>query len=285
MSFLLGAIPSAVTTYISKQWDTFISNFALFAALGVVLYFIFQKAVEHRFQSRLTKLKGKIDEEVQRKLISLKGDVDHDVQSKIENLRSTQQNKLESLKLEHQKMLLNFETFNSKQNERYPQLYFLIEQALGYITYLRGIQSFPTFQNAAIEDVKFYCEEIEMNSGDKNRILSLWEQDKEKAAEEIRRLKKIIDYNKAENKWHEANDYLIYNELYFSDDVTDHSRKFLDLMYSYWLNLDPVYHMPIFMADLKEMRKDNSVIKQEIDEQRKIWKAIMKKEVSGQPTA
>ncbi|WHY87569.1 hypothetical protein QNH39_06995 [Neobacillus novalis] len=285
MPFLLGEIPAVVTTYISKQWDTFISNFALFAALGVVLYFIFQKAVEHRFQSQLTKLKGTVDEEVQGKLISLKGDVDHDVQSKIENLRSTQQNKLESLKLEHQKMLLNFETFNSKQNERYPQLYFLTEQALGYITYLRGIQSFPTFENAAIEDVKTYCEVIEMNTGDCNRILALWEQDKDKAISEIHKLKKIIDYNRAENKWYEANDYLIYNELYFSDEVTDHSRKLLDLMYKYWLNLNPVYHNPIFSADLREMRKDNSVIKQEIDEQRKIWKAIMKKEVSGLPTA
>ncbi|AMQ05915.1 hypothetical protein [Sporosarcina psychrophila] len=280
MSFLLGTIPTAVTTYLSNQWDTFISNFALFAALGVAFYFIFQKAVEHRFQSRLTKLKGEVDED----LISLKGDVDHDVQSKIEDLRSTQQNKLESLKLEHQKMLLNFETFNSKQNERYPQLYFLTEQALGYITYLRGFQSFPTFENAAIEDVKTYCEVMEMNTGDKNRIVSLWEQEKDKAISEIHRLKKVIDYNRAEVKWYDASDYLIYNELYFSDEVTDHSRKLLDLMYEYWLNLNPVYHMPIFATD-REIRNDNSDTKQQINEQRKVWKAIMKKEVSVSPTA
>ncbi|WP_026688802.1 hypothetical protein [Alteribacter aurantiacus] len=282
--FLLGIIPITITTYLSNQWDIFISNFALFAALSVILYFVIQKSVEHRFQSRLTKLKGKVDEEVQGKLITLKGNLDHDLQSKIEVLRSTQQNKLESLRLEHQKVLLNFETFNSQQNERYPQLYFLTEQALGYIYYLRGIRKFPTFKNSDIEDVKTYCEVIEMNSGDKNRILSLWQQDRDKAISEIERLKNIIDYNRAEVKWYDANDYLIYNELYFSNEITDHSRKLLDLMHKYWLNLNPVYHSSTYMTDLNEMSQDNSVIKQKIDEQRKIWKVIMKKEVSGQAT-
>lgn len=237
MPLILGDI----TTYLSEQWDKFALNFGFFTALGVVLYFILKKSIEHGFQ-----------------------------------------HKLESLKLDHQKVLFNFETFNSKQNERYPQLYYLTEHALGHITSLRSIRSYPTFENGAEEDVKTYCEAIEMNAGDQNRILSLWQQDKDKAVLEIHRLKKIIDYNMAEVKWYDANDYLIYNELYFSDEVTSQTRKLLDLMHQYLLNLDPVYYNPIYMDDLKEMRKENSVIKPQIEEQRKIWKAIMKKEVSGQ---
>lgn len=235
MVFFLGSI----TSYLTKQWDTFISNFGLFAAFGIFLYFVLQKTIEHGFQQ-----------------------------------------KLESLKLDNQKVLKNFETLSSKQNERYPQLYFLAEQALGYISSLRGITSFPSFENAIEEEVVSYCEAIEMNSGDKNRILSLWERDKQKAVLEIQRIKRILDYNKAESKWIEANNYLIFNELYFSEDVTKNTRQLLDLMRKYWLNLNPDYNTPIFKEDLIEMRKENSGIKVEIEKQREIWKTTMKKAVS-----
>lgn len=53
-------------------------------------------------------------------------------------------------------------------------------------------------------------------------------------------------------------------------------------MHTYLLNLDPNYFNPIYMGDLKEMRKENSVIKCKIDEQRKVWKARMKTEVFSQ---
>lgn len=246
MEFVLAA--STITTYLSKQWDTFISNLGLFAAIAILLYFVLKKTIEHGFQRQLTRLKG---------------DVDHEVQSKIENLR-----------IDHQKVLLNFETFNSNKNERYPQLYYLTEHALGLITYLRSIESFPTFLDETEEDVKTYCEVQEMNTGDINRILALWGQDKVKAISEISRLKKRIDYKRAEVKWHEANNYLLYNELYFSEEVTDQTRKLLDLMHQYWFFSDPIFgDMPI--------RKKPSGIQMELDEQRKAWKAIMKKEVSG----
>jgi hypothetical protein len=73
--------------------------------------------------------------------------------------------------------------------------------------------------------------------------------------------------------------------LYLSEEVASQTRKLLDLMYEYWLNLDPVYRTPIFMEDLKEIRKDIPVIKRQIDEQRKVWKAIMKDAVSGKNLA
>ncbi|MDF9761084.1 hypothetical protein OKW24_002857 [Peribacillus simplex] len=306
MEFVLAA--SAVATYLLKQWDTFISNFGLFAALGILLYFVIQKTIEYRFQRRLVTLKGEVDQEVQGKLITMKGEVDqevqgklitmkgdvdkevqgklitikgevdHEVQSKIENLKNDQQNKLESLKLDHQKVLFNFETFNSQKNERYPQLYYLAEHALGHITSLQGHRRFPNLENKAKEDVKTYCEVLEMNTGDINRILALWENDESEAISEISRLRTIIDYNRAEVKWFDANDYLIYNELYFSEEVSSQSRRFLDLMYKYWINLDPIFHNSIIIGDISN---DNSVLKPQIDEQRKVWKAIMKKEVSG----
>lgn len=240
MVFVLGE----TSTYLTTQWDTFISNFGLFTTLvtglGILLYFLLQKSIEHRFQS-----------------------------------------KLESLKVDQQMIMLKFESFKNNQNERYPQLYFLTEQALGYITYLKSLQKFPSFDYASEEDVQAYCDAIEMNFGDKKRVLSLWDKDKGNAVSEIRRIKRHIDYNIAEVKYCDANDYLIYNELYFSDAVIDETRKLLDLMHAYWLNLDPTYTNPIFQVDLIELRKSNSEIRTKIDEQRKIWKAVMKKEVSS----
>ncbi|MEH7454189.1 hypothetical protein [Gottfriedia acidiceleris] len=252
MPFIVGSATTAVTSYLLKQVDSFIENFGLITALGVVLYFVLQKWIEHGFQKKSA-----------------------DYQAEI-------QTKLESLKLDHQKVLFNFESFNSKQNERFPELYTLIETALGHIRGLRGYKRLPTFENVAEEDVKTYCEAIEMNSGDVNRILSIWESQKDFAITEIRRLKKTIDYNRAEIKWFDANDYLIYNELYFSDQVAEETRKLLDLMYRYWLNLDPIYQMPIYAPDLIDFNKENEELKIQIDEQRATWKTIIKKEVSGQ---
>jgi hypothetical protein len=89
-----------------------------------------------------------------------------------------------------------------------------------------------------------------------------------------------MDFNAAEVKYYEANDYLIYNELYFSDKVTNETRKLLDLMHRYLINIDLTYTNQIFHGDLILLRKENSELKPQIEGQRKAWKAVMKKEVS-----
>lgn len=105
--------------------------------------------------------------------------------------------------------------------------------------------------------------------------------DKEKAELEIKRLYKVFNYNRVDDKWNEANNHLIYNEVYFSDGVTDHTRKLLKLMNSYLSTFDPVFYQPIFEEDLIEMKKEGRVTKSQIIEQRNEWKTIMKEAISG----
>ena len=249
MFLVLGNV---VSTYLAEQWQSFKDNFGLFAVLFGGLSFVLMKTVENRFNNKL------------------------------EAYKTEQQTKLESLKLDHQKVMFNFETFSNQQNERYPQMYYLVEHALGHIFSLTGLRRYPDFKNMPKEDVKTYCEKIEMNAGDVNRILSIWENDKDRAQSEIQKLKAIIDYNIAEVKWYDSSDYLIYNELYFSDEVTIQTRLLLTMMNKYRLNLDPQYRDPIYFEDLVQMNKENKVLRTQIEEQRAIWSKVMKKEVSGQ---
>ncbi len=102
----------------------------------------------------------------------------------------------------------------------------------------------------------------------------MWEQNKDSAIEEIRKVDLRIDYNTADVKWHDANDYFIYNELYFSEEAALKTRDLLDTMKKYLINLDPFYMRNI------EIAKQNRALKEKIEQIRKEWEEVIKKEIS-----
>ncbi|MCK2018856.1 hypothetical protein [Peribacillus frigoritolerans] len=90
-----------------------------------------------------------------------------------------------------------------------------------------------SLKNLLKDDVQKHCEIKEMTQTDTKIILGLWEQNQQKAISLISEIEIRQDYNKAESKWHEANEYFIVNELYLSEEVAAETRKMLDLMIKY----------------------------------------------------
>ena len=229
---------------LATDWKDFVANLSIFGGLLAVAYVVLRLAIQHGFNAKLANLKGELDR------------------------------KLEILKIDHQKLMFDFEAYNSRKHERYPELYKLVEVALGYLMNLRGRRRGINLKNSPKDDIEKHCETLELTQGDIKRILAVWEKNQQKAISAIQEIELRNDYNKAELKWHEANEYFIVNELYFSEEVAAETRKMLDLMMNYWIGLDPIY-----MGN-PEIREENDNSKQQVLEQRTEWKNTMKKEVS-----
>lgn len=106
---------------------------------------------------------------------------------------------------------------------------------------LTGITKRFTFENVNEEDLKKYFTELNFTSYDTTRILELWCNDKDSAKKEIATLEEKIHYELASEKWNIANNYYIYNQLYFSKDVSDKCDDLLKDMQKYLTTLGPKY--------------------------------------------
>lgn len=140
---------------------------------------------------------------------------------------------------------------------------------------LRGNHRFLTFENMNAEDLRIYFEEMLMSNFDQERIIQLWDTNQERAIEEIRRLEPQLKYAIARQKWLEANNYYLYNILYFSDTVTDAAKTLLDKLFEYMNTLEPGY------VSTPEVTRENTRLRKTIlPAKRDALRNIMKIEIS-----
>lgn len=114
-------------------------------------------------------------------------------------------------------------------------------------------------------------------SHDINEILGLWETDKPKAVQKVTKVLRRIEYNKADESWHEANDYFIFNELFLTEQISKQCRKLLDVLYEYLIYLDPIYENTY---DRESIEKQRLLRETEIPSEREKLTSIMKSELT-----
>ncbi|MCK2018857.1 hypothetical protein [Peribacillus frigoritolerans] len=81
---------------LSANWHEFIKNLPMFGSLLAGAYFVLRLAIKHGFNAKL------------------------------ENHKNDLNTKLEIMKNEHQKLMFDFEAYNSRKHERYPELYKIV---------------------------------------------------------------------------------------------------------------------------------------------------------------
>lgn len=182
---------------------------------------------------------------------------------------------LESFKQRQQRAFKEFESYSSKKNDKYPELFRLVETALGGIMRLQGDGRYLTFENVDEEDVEQFMDSKGMTHKDKNEVLGLWSQNKDEAINKLNKMIERIDYNGAYEKWHEANDYLIFNILFLTEDVTNQCRSLLDDIFEYlgWFE-------PLFPLSRENISRINSLRDDIIPSKRDSLRIAMKKELT-----
>ncbi|MEC3263222.1 hypothetical protein P9133_01835 [Bacillus thuringiensis] len=240
---------TTITNYIFNDFLRFIGTISLSATALAALYFILRLASQHVFNKNIEKYKGQITTE------------------------------LEKLKLQNQKTLKDFELYTSKKHEKYPEMHIHLENAYGHVMALRGLNRVLTFENVNEVDLKVYFEELQMTDYDQNRILTLWEINKIEAINEIRKLESALKYALARDKWLKANDYYIYNQLYFSSKVSLSCKEFLKLIFEYLDTLEP--GLPI----TPEITRRNTSLRDDIlPQKRENIRLLMQNELTNNQT-
>lgn len=205
-----------------------------------------------------------------------------DLQKENEEHRSELTRELEGLKHRQQMLYKDFELYTSKIHETYPELYKHIETAIGFIMNLRGYGRSLNYENTDKADLQKYFEEIYMTKFDQTRILNLWEHDKEGSKKEINKTIRLIKYNEAHLKWNEANDYFIYNELFYTEEVSSNARELLDILYRYLDLLDPQFAIGGDAEMIRQLQQEQKELKdKKIPEARKKLKLQLKMELSN----
>ncbi|PAF31717.1 hypothetical protein [Paenibacillus sp. 7516] len=182
---------------------------------------------------------------------------------------------IEKLKHEQQRAFKDFELYISKKHERYPEVYKSIETAYGAIFSLHGKYRDLSFENVNKDDVKAYLEMEGVTKKDMQEIMDLWV-DGEPNADAVMRINSVrrrIKINSAYESWSDANDTLIFNELYLSESVSEQARKVLNKLWEY-LDLEEIYGCSY------EEILGGSNVREEMKQEKEKLKNVMKTELS-----
>lgn len=162
-----------------------------------------------------------------------------DNKKNIETHRQGLDIEIEKLKLEQNQLMANFELYTAKRHECYAELYKLIEISNGSIRNLRGLGRELTFDNVNSEDLESFMNNKQFTSNDIELILKNWNENKSHAIKIIRIGLERIDYNEANEKFVDANNYLYFMSLYLSEDIENIARELLDSLHKLWWNYEP----------------------------------------------
>lgn len=210
-------------------------------------------------------------------ITKLTEDVKAEIEKDLESHRRSFDVEIEELKLKQNQLFTNFELYTAKRHECYPELYKLIEISNGSIRRLRGLKRELSFQNVNSQDIESYMRDKQFTSNDIELILGYWDEDTNSAISLLKKRLQRIDYNEAQEKYFEANDYFYFMVLYLSEDVEDIARELLDILYKLWVNYDP--DLPWEELRVKEELLSNEKAIGKIDSLRKKLKLKIRQEL------
>ncbi|WP_048718975.1 hypothetical protein [Bacillus sp. 522_BSPC] len=210
-------------------------------------------------------------------ITKLTENVKADIQKDLESHKRSFDVEIEELKLKQNQLFTNFELYTTKRHECYPELYKLIEICNGSIRRLRGTQRVLTFENVNAQDIESFMQDKLFTSNDIELILSHWDTDKNNAIFLLHKRLQRLNYNEAEEKFIEANDYFYFMVLYLSEDVEYIARDLLKKLHGLWMNFDPDYPWDKILVNEKWLSNDEVIV--QIDELRNNLKLKMRQEL------
>ncbi|MET3851425.1 hypothetical protein [Paenibacillus sp. OAE614] len=269
--------------FISKDATTYVGGISITTLFMGAIFFTsklitnsfvnskFNKNLENH-KSDLMKINDQYRKELNKELEETKSDF-----MKINDKYKQELNAdIERLKHQQQRTYKDFELYTSKKHERYPELYKNIEIAYGAILSLHGYYRDISFENTNKEDVMEYLKELRITKMDINEVDSLWPDDQsspnQHVIKKVNSIRTLIKRNEAHEKWSEANDTLIFNELYLSEEVALQCRKLLNAMWDYLEAIEIGFEFLV--------GENASTIRKELQDDKNKLKILMKAELA-----
>lgn len=270
-----------------KLWKTFVDfireDFIAYAggisitaivigAIFLVMRTVSNSLITTKFNKNLEKHKSdlmKINDQY-RKTLTTEIEVSKSDLMKINDKYKQELNaEMEKLRHQQQRNYKDYELYTSKRHERYPEIYKSIEISYGAISELRGSYRDLSYENVNKQDIEEYLKSEGVTSKDLNEILLLWTDDTQNlgAIIKINAIRKRIKINTAFEKWQEANNILIFNELYLTEEVSIAARSLLDLLFTH---LDAI---ELGYLQYEDFKKEQESLKQLKDKLKKIMKS------------
>lgn len=236
--------------------NDFLSFIGTLSITGVFLTFIIKATINHQFLKNIEKHRSK--------LMKINDKYRQELNSEIERLKHQQQ-----------RVFKDFELYTSKKHERYPEVYKYLEIAYGRIFSLRGEGRYLSFENTNRTDIETYLKSLNVTNQDTEQILNLWDKQKSIAINKLQSIRRLINYNEAYEKWIEANDFFIFNELFLSDEAAKHVRIVLDYLWEYLELLEPSFPLEPEMT-----RRQTELKNQILPTEREKMKVLIKQELT-----
>jgi len=147
----------------------------------------------------------------------VKNAVDHRFALRIESHKSDLQRLAEQERFALQRKLAATGLYLEKQHSAAAEIYRAVRVAHGAIANLFGAQRSLILDDCNREDVATLLEQFDVLQGKRAELLELWEADRAKAAEAIKKHLFDLRLPRAENKLQEARNLMYLNEIYFAD--------------------------------------------------------------------
>ncbi|MFD2328976.1 hypothetical protein ACFSR7_06910 [Cohnella sp. GCM10020058] len=125
----------------------------------------------------------------------------------------------ESLKFDLQRKIQDFNLYTIKRHETIPELFKLLLLAESNIRGLFGGRRSLTFEEFNKSDIEEYLLNRKVVRGMVEKILDLWETDKEASIDQMNSYLRVIEFSEARVSFNEAKNYFVLSELYLTDEV------------------------------------------------------------------
>lgn len=142
----------------------------------------------------------------------------------------------ERIRFEHQRLLHEFNLFAVKKHDTHAKLFELLRLAHGHCVGLFGLATSRTFEDYNEADIKRYLESLKLTEATSSSILAQWKNNRESAIREIRDLERRSQIQSAQSAMTAASNHLLSNEIYFSKEAIENTRKLLDLLHDFILD-------------------------------------------------
>ena len=160
-----------------------------------------------------------------------------------------------NLLFDSQRKVHDFQLFTTKKHETYPKLYGLLYESTDSILNVTSwFQSYPSFVQYSKTDLENYLGKHELLETDKNKILTLWETDKQKMQKELHTLIQNENFFEADKLRIDA--YKLYSEslLYQSENVARICGEIVQKQRELLLEHD-WYRQEVEVKEKKEIRE------------------------------
>lgn len=185
-----------------------------------------------------------------------------------------------NLLFDSQRKVHDFQLFTTKKHEIYPKLYGLLYKSTDSILNATSwLQSYPSFVQNSKTDIENFLGKHELLENDKNRILSLWETDKQKMQKELHTLIQNENFYEADKLRINAYQFFSESLLYQSENIAIIGEKIVQKQRELLLHHD-WYRQEVEVNEKKEIREKIKAHKDSLDKLRKELLEKMKAELS-----